>query len=62
VKVGDLVWGREHEELAGGDLGIVIEVIDTPPETLPPVVKILWQDGTIDKEWTDDIAVINEAR
>ncbi len=57
MKVGDLVWGNEHEEFADGDLqddiGIVIEVIDH--EEVPPVVKVLWSNGTIDKQWTDEV-------
>ena len=57
MKVGDLVWGREHEEFVNGDLvddiGIVIEVIDHIE--VPPVVKVLWSNGTIDKEWTDEL-------
>jgi hypothetical protein len=57
VKAGDLVWGREHEEFPNGDLvddiGIVIEVIDHIE--VPPVVKVLWSNGIIDKEWTDEL-------
>ena len=57
MKVGDLVWGREHEEFVNGDLvddiGIVIEVIDHIE--VPPVVKVLWSTGTIDKQWTDEL-------
>ena len=64
MKVGDLVWGREHEEFVNGDLvddiGIVIEVIDHIE--VPPVVKVLWSNGTIDKEWTDELEIINESR
>jgi len=61
VKVGDMVQpilGKEFpQEL---QLGIIIEVIDHIE--VPPVVKILWQDGVIDKEWTDDIEVISASR
>ena len=60
MKVGDLVWGREHEEFVNGDLvddiGIVIEAIDHIE--VPPVVKVLWSNGTIDKEWTDELTVV----
>jgi len=48
MKVGDLVQG-----LHSSDVGIVIEVIDHIE--VPPVVKVLWPDGTIDKEWTDEL-------
>ena len=52
------ILGKEFpQEL---QLGIIIEVIDHIE--VPPVVKILWQDGVIDKEWTDDIEVISASR
>jgi hypothetical protein len=38
------------------DTGIVIEVIDHIE--VPPVVKVLWPNGTIDKEWTDELLVV----
>jgi len=61
MKIGDMVQpilGKEFpQEL---QLGIIIEVIDHID--VPPVVKILWQDGVIDEEWTDDIEVINASR
>ena len=64
MKVGDLVripvdWGSP---LFGreGSIGIVIEVIDHIE--VPPVVKVLWQDAVIDKEWTDELELINESR
>ena len=64
MKVGDLVWGREHEEFVNGDLvddmGIIIEVIDHIE--VPPVVKVLWSNGTIDKEWTDELEVFRSLR
>ena len=59
MNVGDLVWGRDHPIFGQAlgdldvDIGIVIEVIDHIE--VPPVVKVLWSDGTIDKEWTDDL-------
>ena len=57
MKVGDLVWGGEHEEFVNGDLvddiGMIVEVIDHIE--VPPVVKVLWSNGTIDKEWADEL-------
>jgi hypothetical protein len=61
VNVGDLVrpiLGKEFPQEP--QIGIIIEVIDHIE--VPPVVKILWQDGVIDKEWTDDIELLNESR
>ncbi len=62
MKVGDLVHHSADAQMAGDDIsvGIIIEVIDHVE--VPPAVKILWQDDSIDKEWTDDIEVISESR
>ena len=63
MKVGDLVQpvlGKEFPEEP--QVGIIIEVVDTVPETIPPVCKILWSPGIVDKEWTDELDVISEGR
>ena len=52
MKVGDLVQGWESKPV-----GIVIEVINH--DEIPPVVKVLWEDGLIDKEWSDELKVVN---
>lgn len=60
MKVGDLVQpvlGREFPQEP--QIGIIIEVIDDIE--VPPVVKILWPGGVIDKEWTDELEVVSEA-
>ena len=69
MKVGDLVWGREHEEFINGDLvddiGIVIAASDLSRchrGVDASVVKVLWSNGSVDKEWTDELEVINESR
>ena len=56
MKVGDLVLPIFDGPPLGNDLtdvGIVIEVIDHIE--VPPVVKVLWSNGTIDKEWADEL-------
>ena len=57
VKVGDLVRGHTTDarfgEASSLDTGIVIEIIDHI--SVPPCARILWQDGSIGKEWTDEI-------
>ena len=64
MKIGDLVRGREIEFVDDksilSDIGIVIEVINS--DEVPPVVKVLWPEGAIDKEWSDELEVINESR
>jgi hypothetical protein len=64
VKVGDLVtYTHDMLDHLNTDLnitGIIIEVINDIEA--PPVCKILWHDGAIDKEWTDDLEVLNESR
>ena len=60
MKVGDLVRGWQHKD-ANPDaeqVGIIVEVIDHVE--VPPVCKVLWQDGDIVKEWTDDLEVIDD--
>lgn len=55
MKVGDLVkWLAVDSSINA--TGIIIEVIDGIE--VPPVCKVLWHDGTIDKEWTDELEVI----
>jgi hypothetical protein len=59
MKVGDLVRCTPN---VCGDVrptGIVIEVVVTEPEIVPPVVKVLWDSGVIDKEWIDELEVIS---
>ena len=51
MQVGDLVCHSVDKSV-----GIIIEMIDHIE--VPPVAKVLWQDGFIDKEWTDAIKVI----
>lgn len=59
MKVGDLVQpiaGKEFPQEI--QVGIIIEVIDHVE--VPPVVKILWPGGVIDKEWTDDLEAVGK--
>ena len=61
MRVGDLVEGSGMG--SGGQperLGIIIEVISDIE--VPPVCKILWSDGQIEKEWTDELELLNESR
>tara|TARA_R110000851_G_scaffold25240_1_gene72787 strand:- start:7143 stop:7355 length:213 start_codon:yes stop_codon:yes gene_type:complete len=62
MKVGDLVRALHRPPHNGSEdmWGIIVEVVDAEEETLPPVVKVMWHNGTIDKEWTDDLEAINE--
>lgn len=57
MKPGDLVRSVSHGILTQAQrVGIVVEVIDHIE--VPPVVKILWPGGDIDKEWTDDLEIV----
>ena len=61
MKIGDLVrtvTGKEFPQEI--QLGIVIEVIDHIE--VPPVVKVLWPGGVIDKEWTDELEAVYDDR
>ena len=61
MKVGDLVYGQ-FEETPAGDVecafGIVIEIINSDYQ-VPPVCKIMWPTGVIEKEWTDDVQLVD---
>ena len=57
MKVGDLIRSCYTDEEE--HVGIVIEVINSDYQ-VPPVCKILWPSGEIQKEWTDDVEVISE--
>tara|TARA_R100001126_G_C4876374_1_gene176148 strand:- start:949 stop:1134 length:186 start_codon:yes stop_codon:yes gene_type:complete len=60
LKVGDLVRSIAHGILTqSGRVGVVIEVIDHVE--VPPVVKVLWAGGEIDKDWTDELEIVNES-
>ena len=56
MKVGDLVASPDR----GWTIGIVVEMIDDIE--LPPVVRVLWEDGTIEKDWIDDLEIAHESR
>ena len=56
MKVGDLVQAIPIQKDRIPEVGIIIEVIDHIE--VPPVVKVLWPGGIIDKEWTDELSVV----
>ena len=59
MKIGDLVRSVPYGILTqSGRVGIIIEKINHEPEVVPPVVKVLWNSGEIDKEWTDDLELL----
>ena len=54
MKVGDLVQptlGREFPEEP--QIGIIIELIDQIE--VPPVCRVLWGDGIVEKDWADEL-------
>jgi|MDTB01.2.fsa_nt_gb hypothetical protein len=55
IKEGDLVY----DECLGIEdgVGIVLEV--RRDVEVPPAVSVLWYNGIISKNWSDDITVIN---
>ena len=61
MKVGDLVFVGSHSYIDDGSediYGIIVEVINSEL-LVPPVVKVMWEDGTLGKEWTDDLEVVS---
>ena len=57
MKVGDIVRALEEGTRR---YGIVIEIIDDVE--VPPVCKVLYASGDLEKEWTDEVEVISESR
>ena len=58
MRVGDLVQHVASREFpAEHQIGIIIETIDHIE--VPPVCKVLWCAGVIDKEWTCELEVIS---
>ena len=57
MKEGDLVRALEEGTRR---YGIVVEIIDGI--TLPPACKVLYSSGDLEKEWTDEVEMINESR
>ena len=61
--VGDLVrtiFGRPPLGDGPNKVGIVVEVIDHVE--VPLVVKVMWPDGSVEKDWSDELEVVNESR
>jgi len=68
MKVGDIVY-----DAAIGQTGLVLEVVDTPPEGAPWFAAhsrrlkgeyyiIMYDDGDIEGVFDDEVEVINEGR
>ena len=57
MKVGDVVRALEEGPRR---YGIVIEIIDDI--LIPPVCKVLYSSGDLEKEWTDEVEVISEIK
>ena len=68
MKVGDIVY-----DAAIGQTGLVLEIVDTPPEGVPWGVTystrlkgeyyvIMYDDGDIEGVFDDEVEVINESR
>jgi len=58
VKIGDLVQSV-YSDFEREMIGVVVDVINSDYH-VPPVCKVLWASGEIEKEWTDDVEVIND--
>ena len=59
MKVGDLVLNGAHAYIDDGSedsYGVVIEVIDELE--VPPVCRVLWASGEMNKIYQDDLEVI----
>ena len=59
---GDLVQTQDSYlwRKRGGKelLGIILRVLNS--DTLPCLVEVMWNDGSIRKTWTDELEIQNE--
>ncbi|MDB4337629.1 hypothetical protein OAA09_01265 [bacterium] len=53
--------GQLVRALEGGNrrYGIIASVVNTP-ETVPPVIYVMYSDGELEKEWADECEIIDE--
>ena len=58
MKVGDLVCNLGESKPRR--YGLVVEIITTKPKTLPLVCRMLYPDAAIEKEWADELELVNE--
>ena len=57
MKVGDLVTHLDQTDLSKGDeTGIVIKVMKDVE--IPPLIEIMWEDGSISRTYSDDLKVL----
>lgn len=65
MKVGDLVY-YNMEEQDPRRYGLVIEVVTRKrmglPMIHPPLCRMLYPDGSIEKEWADELEIVNKER
>lgn len=60
IKIGDLVRGWSIIGAFDGEkVGVVVDVINSDYQ-VPPVCKVLWPSGEIEKQWTDDVEVLSK--
>lgn len=58
MKVGDMVRCTPDVYDNESAVGIIIEII--PSSSVPPVCMIMYSSGDLEKEWTDELEVIND--
>ncbi len=52
MKVGDLV----ADSIKDNETGIVIRVMTNVE--IPPLIEIMWEDGSISRTYTDDLKIL----
>lgn len=62
MKIGDLVKWFQEDDLPGcvSRTGIVVEMISHP--FVPTACRVLWPNGSLEKDWVDELEVVNESR
>tara|TARA_B100000131_G_scaffold36128_1_gene33009 strand:+ start:186 stop:374 length:189 start_codon:yes stop_codon:yes gene_type:complete len=62
MKIGDIVRCSLDREDDYSKLGLIVDIVNSTPEVCPPVCRVLWSNGRLEKDWFDELEVIGEAR
>ena len=61
MKVGDIVRCALDLEDDYSNLGLIVCISNDSPEVCPPVCRVLWSNGRLEKDWIDELEVVGEA-
>ena len=57
-KIGDLVMRTIGEYCVYQEIGVVLRILNNT--TAPCLVEVMWNDGSINQAWSDELEMSNE--